>query len=190
MVDLDADGINVTFKDEILQRDMIVSADNLVLSAGVQAEDTDDLASLLKLSRDKWGYFMEAHVKLRPLDMAQNGIFICGTAHSPQLVTESISQAMGAAARAATFLSQPEITLSAVTAKVDQDNCAACLVCVRSCPFGVPVINENGVSEIDEALCQGCGICVSECPAKVIQLDWYEDEQLISKVDVLLEGVI
>ena len=184
------EGIKVTFKDDVLERDVTITADNLVLSAGMRAEDTGDLTSLLKLARDDWGYFMEAHVKLRPLDTAKNGIFVCGTAHSPKLVTETIAQAMGAAARAATFLSQPEITLSAVTARVDQENCAACLVCVRACPFGVPRINEDGVSEIDEALCQGCGICASECPAKAIELDWYEDEQLISKVDALLEGVI
>ncbi|MEE9436479.1 MAG: FAD-dependent oxidoreductase [Candidatus Adiutricales bacterium] len=190
LVEPTSEGINVTFTDDVLERDVTITADNLVLSAGMRAEDTGDLTSLLKLARDDWGYFMEAHVKLRPLDTAKNGIFVCGTAHSPKLVTETIAQAMGAAARAATFLSQPEITLSAVTARVDQENCAACLVCVRACPFGVPRINEDGVSEIDEALCQGCGICASECPAKAIELDWYEDEQLISKVDALLEGVI
>ena len=89
-----------------------------------------------------------------------------------------------------TFLSQTEFTLSAVTAKVQQDLCASCLICVRSCPYSVPRINADGVSEIDEALCRGCGVCAAECPAKAIELDWYEDDQIISKVDALLEGVL
>jgi heterodisulfide reductase subunit A-like polyferredoxin len=97
---------------------------------------------------------------------------------------------MAAASRAVTFLAQDEIALSVVTATVDQDKCAACLVCVRSCPYDVPKINEDGVSEIDAALCRGCGVCASECPAKVIQLDWYEDNQVMSKVEALLEGVL
>ena len=148
----------------------------------MRAEDTEELASILKLARNQDGYFMEAHVKLRPVDMASEGVFVCGTAHSPKLISETISQAMAASSRAATFLSQSEITLSEVTAKVDQERCASCLICVRSCPWEVPRINEEGVSEIDEALCRGCGICAAECPAKVIELNWYEDDQVMSKV--------
>ena len=72
----------------------------------------------------------------------------------------------------------------------DPEKCAACLICVRSCPYGVPKINEEGVSEIDEALCHGCGVCAAECPAKAIKLNWYEDDQILCKVGALLEGVI
>ena len=184
------EGIKVTFKDHILQRDIVVHADLLALSAGMVAEDTEELASILKLPRNNEGYFIEAHVKLRPVDLANEGIFLCGTAHSPKLLSEAISQSLAAASRATIFLSQSEITLSAVTAKVDPDLCAACLVCVRACPYGVPRINEQGVSEIDEALCHGCGICAAECPAKAIELNWYEDDQVMSKVEALLEGVL
>ena len=184
------DGIQVTFKDHVLGRDIQVTADRLALSAGMVAEDTDELASILKLPRNEDHYFIEAHVKLRPVDLANEGIFLCGTAHGPKLISEAVAQALAAASRAGTFLSQDEIRLSAVTAKVDQDRCAACLICVRACPYGVPRINENGVSEIDEALCHGCGICASECPAKAIELSWYEDDQIISKVEALLEGAL
>jgi heterodisulfide reductase subunit A-like polyferredoxin len=184
------DGLGVTFKDQALQRKVTIPADILVLSAGARPSDTEELASILKLPRNEDGYFMEAHVKLRPVDMPTDGVYVCGTAHSPKLISESIAQAMAAASRAATFLSQSEITLSVVTAKVDQERCASCLICVRSCPYGVPRINKDGVSEIDEALCRGCGICAGECPAKVIQLNWYEDDQVMSKVDALLEGVL
>jgi len=182
--------IYVTFRDHVLQREIKIPADILALSAGMRASDTEELASIVKLARTQDGFFMEVHVKLRPVDMASDAVFVCGTAHSPKLISESISQAMAAAARAATFLSQPEITLSVVTAKVDQDRCAACLICVRSCPYNVPKINKEGVSEIDPALCRGCGICSAECPAKAIELNWYEDDQILSKVDALLEGVI
>ena len=184
------EGIAVTFKDHILQRDISITADLLALSAGMVAEDTEELASILKLPRNEEGYFIEAHVKLRPVDLANEGVFLCGTAHGPKLISEAISQALAAASRATIFLSQSEITLSAVTARVDPDLCAACLVCVRACPYEVPRINEEGVSEIDVALCHGCGICAAECPAKAIELDWYEDDQVMSKVEALLEGVL
>jgi heterodisulfide reductase subunit A-like polyferredoxin len=156
----------------------------------VVAEDTEEIASILKLDRNTEGFFMEAHVKLKPVDMAMEGIFVCGTAHGPKLISESISQALAAASRATTFLSRSSLTLSAVTACVDKDKCASCLICVRSCPYEVPRINKEGVSEIDEALCHGCGVCASECPAKAIQLNWYEDNQIMCKVDALLKGVL
>jgi len=183
-------GVAVTFRDHVLDRHLKVTADVVALSAGMVAEDTAELASIVKLARTPEGFFMEAHVKLRPVDMATEGIFVCGTAHSPKLISESIAQANAAASRAVTFLSQSELTLSAVTATVDGEHCAACLVCVKSCPYGVPRINADGVSEIDVALCHGCGICASECPAKAIDLNWYEDNQLLCKVEALLEGVL
>jgi heterodisulfide reductase subunit A-like polyferredoxin len=184
------DGLEVTFSDHVLNRKLKVSADLMVLSAGVEAEDTEELSSILKLARTPEGFFMEAHVKLKPVDMATEGIFVCGSAHSPKLISETVAQAYAAASRAVTFLSQTQLTLSAVTAQVEADQCASCLICVRSCPYDVPKINADGVSEIDEALCHGCGICAAECPAKAIQLNWYEDDQIICKVDALLEGVL
>ncbi len=190
VVEKGENGLNVRFKDHVLQREIQATADIVALSTGMRAQENEELASILKVAQNQFGYFMEAHVKLRPVDMPTDAFFVCGTAHSPKLITESISQAMAAAARAVTFLSQDEIALSVVTARVDQDNCAACLVCVRSCPYEVPRINEEGASEIDPALCRGCGVCVSECPAKVIQLDWYEDDQVMSKVEALLEGAL
>ena len=189
-VTTDEKGLMVTFRDMALQRNVRIDADLLVPSEGMRAEDTAELSSILKLARNEDGYFMEAHVKLRPVDMAGEGIFVCGTAHGPKLISEAITQAYAVTSRATTFLSREEITLSAVTARVDQDQCAACLACLRSCPHDVPRINEAGVSEIDEALCHGCGICAAECPAKAIELNWYEDEQIITKIDALLEGVL
>ena len=190
VVESSEEGVVVTFKDHVLGRRLQLCADLLALSAGMVAEDTEELASIVKLARTPEGHFMEAHVKLRPVDMATDGIFVCGTAHSPKLLSESISQAFASASRATTFLSRSHLTLSAVTAKVEEDLCASCLICVRSCPYSVPRINEDGVSEIDVALCHGCGVCAAECPAKAIELNWYEDDQILSKVEALLEGVM
>jgi heterodisulfide reductase subunit A-like polyferredoxin len=183
-------GLQVQVRDPILDRPLSIDADIVALSAGLVAEDTEELSQILKLARNEEGHFLEAHVKLRPVDMGTEGVFVCGTAHSPMLISESIAQALAASSRAVTFLSQEYLTLSAVTARVDADKCAACLICVRACPFEVPRINEEGVSEIDEALCQGCGVCASECPAKAIELNWYEDVQIESEIDALLEGVL
>jgi heterodisulfide reductase subunit A2 len=189
-VTADGDTVTVTFTDHVLGRQLAVDADLLTLSAGMVPTDTSELATLMKQALNAEGYFMEAHVKLRPVDMGTEGIFVCGTAHSPKLVSETIAQAYAAASRATTFLAQPHLTLSAVTARVDQEKCASCLICVRSCPYGVPRINDEGVSEIDPATCHGCGVCAAECPAKAIELNWYEDDQIICKVDALLEGVL
>ncbi|MBG0779075.1 MAG: CoB--CoM heterodisulfide reductase iron-sulfur subunit A family protein, partial [Desulfotignum balticum] len=182
-------GLTVTFVDHVLGQYIEADADVVALSAGVTATDTKELSHIIKAQRNAEGFFMEAHVKLRPVDGGTEGVFICGTAHGPKLITETVAQAMAAASRAATYLSQEFLTLSAVVAEVDQDRCASCLVCVRSCPYHVPVMNEMGVSYIDPALCQGCGVCASECPAKAIKLNWYEDDSLLSKVESLLEEV-
>ena len=130
--------LSVTFVDHVLGRPISMAVDAVVLSAGARANDTEELASLLKLPRNAGGFFIEAHAKLRPVDFASEGIFLCGMAHSPKLISESIAQAMAAAARAGAFLADVNQTISGVTAHVEPDRCAACLVCVRTCPYGVP----------------------------------------------------
>jgi len=184
-------GLLVTVKDHILQRDIEIRADLLALSAGVVAEDTEELSFTMKLNRNPEGFFIEAHVKLRPVDMPSDGVFLCGSAHGPKLISEAISQAQAAASRAMTFLAKSEIKLSAITAKVDTDYCVKCLTCIRSCPFEVPVFNEEEkVIEINEAICHGCGVCACVCPRQTIQLSFYEDDQIMSKIDALLaEGM-
>jgi heterodisulfide reductase subunit A-like polyferredoxin len=187
----DGGSLLVTVKDHILQQPLAISADRVVLSAGLIAADTAELSGIMKFNRNPEGFFLEAHVKLRPVDMPSDGVFLCGTAHGPKLITETIAQAQAAAARATTFLANDVIKLSAITAKVDTDYCVKCLTCVRSCPFGVPQWNaEKKVIEINEALCHGCGVCTAVCPRQTIQLSFYEDDQITCKIDALLaEGV-
>jgi len=188
-VEPSSEGMIVKVKDHILQKDLEIRADLLALSAGMVAEDTTELCGIMKFNRNPEGFFIEAHVKLRPVDMPGEGIFLCGTAHGPKLITEAIAQAQAAASRATTFLSKSHIKLSAITAQVDTEHCVKCLTCVRSCPFEVPVFNtEKQVIEIDDAICHGCGVCASVCPRQTIQLNFYEDDQITSKIDALLAG--
>ena len=187
----DNDGLRVVVKDHILQQDVEIQTDLLALSAGMRASDTEDVSRIMKFNRNPEGYFMEAHVKLRPVDMPSEGVFLCGTAHGPKLVTETIAQAQAAASRATTFLAKDAIKLSAITAKVDTEHCVKCLTCVRSCPFGVPQFNREKMEiEINEALCHGCGVCTAVCPRQVIGLSYYEDDQLMCKIDALLDAEV
>jgi len=180
--------IHVTFKDLTLGREIKVNPDQLILSTGVVAGDTEELANILRVPVTREGFFLEAHVKLRPVDTQSDGIFVCGTAHSPKRIDESISQALAASARACRLLSQDYIEVGGVVARVDPELCAGCLICVRACPYEVPFINEDGVSEIDISKCQGCGVCAAECPAKAITLLHFEDTQILAQIDALMEA--
>ncbi len=185
----DGDKLIVTFNEPILGHKVSVSADILALSTGFISDDesTEDLGFIFHLPRTDDGYFLEDHIKLRPVDLPVPGFFVAGTAHSPKTIKESIAQAQAAAGRAQTLLSRDEINLGASVAKVDGKKCAACLVCVRACPYNVPFINADGYSEIDPARCHGCGICAAECPAKAIQLMQFMDDQILARLDGLFE---
>jgi heterodisulfide reductase subunit A len=192
VVESDGGQVTVRFQDPILGTEVKIQADCLALSTGLIAdeESTEDLGMIFRLPRTSDGYFLEDHVKLRPIDLPIPGFFVAGTAHAPKTIRESIAQAQAAAGRAQTFLARDSINLGAAVAQVEGDLCAACLICVRACPFGVPHINEEGYSEIDPAKCHGCGVCASECPAKAIQLMQYEDDHIMAKIEGLLEGIM
>lgn len=163
------------------------TTDLVILSSAIIAGDNRDLATLLKVPRTNEGFFFEAHMKLRPVDFASDGMFLCGIAHSPKNIRESMTQAEGAVARAITILAKDTMTVGGVVARVEAEKCAACLTCVRTCPYSVPFINGKGDAEIDISKCKGCGSCVAECPAKAIDLMHYRDEQLIEKTKALFE---
>ena len=189
VVKADGNLLKVTFEDQILGREVEISADCLALSTGMVADDeaTEDLAMIFHLNRTSDGYFLEDHIKLRPVDLSIPGFLVAGTAHGPKSIRESIAQAQAAAGRALTFLAEDLINIGAGVAKVDSKKCAACLICVRACPYEIPYINADGCSEIDPAKCHGCGICASECPAKAIQLMQYEDDMISAQLNGLFD---
>jgi heterodisulfide reductase subunit A len=180
--------LNVDFTDRSSHQDFRVEPDLVVLSSGMRPHaGADQIAAVLKLPRGKEGFFLEAHVKLQPLEFASPGVFLAGLAHSPRFIPEALAMAKGAAQQAAKILCKEKMSTPATVAVVDPELCAACLACVRSCPFEAPFINSEGVSEIPPAKCRGCGICIVECPARAITLKHSTDEQIEAKIDALLE---
>jgi heterodisulfide reductase subunit A-like polyferredoxin len=179
--------LEVSLYNPVLRENISFAPDLLILSTATVAADTAKLASMLKVPRTADGFFLEAHMKLRPVDFASEGIYLCGVAHSPKMVEESISQALAAVSRACTVLAKDQIQVGGVVSVVDPEKCAACLTCVRACPYNVPVINADGVAEIEIAKCHGCGICAAECPGKAIKLQHFTDEQIMAKCDVLFD---
>jgi len=179
-------GLTVTVTDDALGRPVELRPDALVLSAAIRPHpEAESVSRALKVPLNADGFFLEAHMKLRPLDFPSDGVFLAGLAHAPKSISESISQAKGAAARAATVISRPVMYRSGIVSEVDQTACAGCLTCVRLCPYEVPEINEEGVAYIEPASCQGCGLCAAACPRKAITTRHYDDRQLVAKVDVL-----
>lgn len=176
----------VEFDDPVTGKRMPLRADLLVLSTAiVPAEDNQEISDLAKLPLDEDGFFLEAHVKLRPVDFATEGIFLCGLAHSPKLLKENIFQAMAAAGRAATVLAKDSLVVAGEIAWVDDRKCVCCMTCTRVCPYGAPgisFVNEHRRIEIDPAKCMGCGSCAAECPARAIQLHNFIDSQLSAAI--------
>jgi heterodisulfide reductase subunit A-like polyferredoxin len=186
------DKLRVRVREPILGRELELAPDLLLLATPmVPAEGSEKLASALKVGVDLDGWFMEAHVKLRPVDFATEGLYVAGAAHYPKLLDEVIVQAQAAAVRAMTILSRDTLNVGGVVAQVESELCAGCLTCVRICPFDVPRMRVDltgvggiaGAAYIEPAQCQGCGICVGECPAKAIQLLHYRDEQMEAKIE-------
>jgi heterodisulfide reductase subunit A len=179
--------LKVKAPDASLGVTLNIDADMVVLSAGIVPDEAaPELGQLLKVSLDRDGFFLEAHLKLRPLDFASEGIFLGGLAHSPKHIDESISQARGAASRAADILSKESLTIGGIISVVEPDKCVACLNCVRVCPYGAPRFDaETQAAYIEPATCQGCGICAGICPNKAIEVQHYKDRQIMAKIETL-----
>ena len=166
---------------------MDLSPDMVVLAAPmVPRADREELSELLRVPLNADGFFLEAHMKLRPVDFASEGLFLCGTAHAPKFITETISQANAVAARAASILSKKEMPVSAQIAWVDPDQCISCMTCVHVCPYMAPTVGPDNKALIQQAVCMGCGSCTAECPARAIQLRHYMNAQILGAVNNLL----
>jgi len=169
---------------------IVIEADKLILSTGIKAnEDNKAISNMLKVPLNASGFYVEAHMKLRPVDFATEGIFLCGLAHSPKMLDENISQAKAAAARAATILSKTHLEVGAQVSRVDQSKCISCMTCVKACPYGAPFCNNDHKAEIEKAKCLGCGICTSECPARAIHLNHFKSEHFKAMIDNLFSVI-
>ncbi len=187
----DDNGLRVNVKSPDLPDVLEILADNVILSTGVKAPaDNREISDMLKLQLNADGFFLEAHIKLRPVDFATEGIYLCGLAHSPKMLDENITQARAAASRAATVLSKTFLEVGAQVSEVNQEKCISCMTCVHVCPYGAPFANYDGKGEIASAKCMGCGICVSECPARAIQLGHFESKQFGTMIDTLIDNYV
>lgn len=188
-VTAEGDSLQVTVRDHILGEYITLSPDLLVLSTGiVPGEDNPRLSQLFKVPLDADGFLLEAHMKLRPVDFAAEGLYLCGLAHAPKLAGEAILQANAAAMRAATLLSKDKLENVAITATVNKKRCVGCGMCVRACNFGAREVDPvSGVARVKEALCQGCGACVVACPNGATQQKGFEKSQMMAALKAALK---
>ncbi len=182
--------LKVRVWEPMLQEEIEIDADHLVLATGMDpVEDREDIAKQLKVPLNQDGFFLEAHVKLRPVDFSTRGVFLAGSCHTPKFIGESIYQAQAAAARAATILSSPTLEAEPNIAVVDVDMCSGCKTCISLCPYNaIDSVTEviDGVevthAQVNEGLCQGCGTCVAACPSGAMHQRGFKDDQLLSMV--------
>jgi heterodisulfide reductase subunit A len=193
-VSKDGKKLKIEVLDQTLGILMSISADLVVLSTGiVPDEDNKTIAQLLKVSQNSYGFFLEAHMKLRPVDFATDGVFLAGLAHSPKRIEESIIQAQAAAARAATVLSKDTIEFEGNISFVVDENCDGCAYCIDTCPYKAITLLEyiwqNTIKktvEVNESICKGCGCCMATCPKKGIFVKGFKLEQISAQVNAAL----
>ena len=190
--------IVVRVLDHVLGRPLKISPDRLVLSARVEANPGNHRTAMnFKVPVNEDGFFLEAHVKLRPVDMATEGIFVAGLAHAPKLIPETIAQAKAAAGRSAVILSKDHIESVAQISRVNNLLCAACGQCVTLCAYSAIEMKEvpgpergttRVVAFVNEALCKGCGACAASCRSGAIDVRGFTDGQVVSMLENLVVG--
>jgi len=182
--------LKVTFWEPVVKEEFQIEPDFVVLSAAtIPNPDNKRVAEMLKVPLTKDGFFLEAHMKLRPVDFATDGVFLCGMAHSPKYIEESIAQACAAAARATTILSKPTLEMEGIIANVDEDLCSGCKICEHLCAYGAIEMKEKEgkpIAHVIEALCKGCGTCGTACPTKAITMGHFTTEEILAQVKAAL----
>jgi heterodisulfide reductase subunit A len=185
--------LKVAFWEPVIKQEIEIEPDLLVLSAAtIPNPNNKHVAELLKVPLTKEGSFLEAHMKLRPVDFATEGVFLCGMAHSPKYIDESIAQACAAATRATTILSKDKLEMEGIVANVSEDLCSGCRICEYLCPYGaVEMKDKDGktVAHVIEALCKGCGACGTACPTKAICMGHFTTEEILAQLKAALVEV-
>jgi heterodisulfide reductase subunit A len=189
---LDNDKLSVKITDHILCYPLEIEADLVTLATAIIPNRDERLANFFKVPMNEDGFFIERHAKLGPSEFATDGVFLCGMAHYPKPIDESIAQGKAAASRAVTLLAQETVNTSGTVAKTDPINCSACGVCVAICPYAAPSITEEGPfagkAEINPVLCKGCGLCVASCRSGAIHLKGFDDDQIFAQIFALNEA--
>ena len=179
------EGLMVTVRDHILDRDIVIEADLVGLATAIVSHKSNDLAQMFKIAMDSDGWFLEAHQKLRPVDFATDGVFMAGLAHYPKPLEEAVAQAQAAVARAVTVLSSKEMMLPGTVAWIDQRKCVGCGVCWTVCPYQAITQDENGLAVVNEALCKGCGTCVASCRSGAPNLRGFTNQGVMAQIMAL-----
>jgi heterodisulfide reductase subunit A len=181
----------VSCYDPILKEPLVIDTDLLALAAATLApQGNKELSQFFKVPLNQDGFFLEAHMKLRPVDFATEGVFMCGLAHFPKFLDESIAQAQAAASRATTVLVKDTILSEGIIASIDRERCSGCKLCIRVCPYEAISFNEaENVAEVNEVLCKGCGNCAACCPSAACFVQNFQDLQILSEVNALIEEI-
>jgi heterodisulfide reductase subunit A len=185
--------LKVTTPDYVLGKKVEVDADIVALAAAtIPAAGSEEVSRLFKVPLGPDGFFQEAHVKLRPVEFAADGVFLCGNAHYPKLLRETIEQAYGAAGRVVTLLSHDTITASGSVCEVDEDRCIACGACITACTYDAIAFRETPggkKASVNPVICKGDGLCNAKCPTGAIQLKHFADQQILAQIDAVAEVV-
>ena len=183
----DGEDLQVVLTSYVLNRDVEIRPDLLILATAVVPSKENPIAKLFKVPVNSDGFFVEAHVKLRPIDFATDGVFVCGLAHSPKPIDESIAHGLGAAARGVTLLSQQEMFGNAVVAFIDPERCVGCQGCLKVCPYeAIRYLEDRKICEINEVICKGCGACAATCPSASAQLKRFTSNQICAQIEQAL----
>jgi len=181
--------IRVKVVDPLLDAELTIKPDILVLSVGILPQSgNDELSKMLTVPLNEDGFFLEAHVKLRPVEFASDGIFVAGLAHSPKPIEEAISQALAAAGKAAIPLAKGLVSVEPIVSSVDEEKCIGCGLCESLCAFSaIRVVSKNGVNRAQSisASCKGCGLCAANCPQQAISMGHFRSEEIIAQIRAL-----
>ena len=179
----------MTFEDKMIGRTLEVEADILCLATAIVSNRDTNFAQMFKVPTDGYGWLLEAHQKLKPVEFATDGVFLCGMAHYPKPIDESIAQAKAAASRALTVLARDQIKVGGFVSRIDERLCSGCLGCIHVCPYGAIAFDtEKKVAQVNEALCKGCGACAAACPSEAVVLMGFNNQQIYAQIQSRLSA--
>ena len=181
------EGLKIEVYDRTLDETVRIEAGLLALATAIVPNSDERLPQLFKVPTNEDGYFVEAHAKLGPSEFATGGVFLCGMAHYPKAIDESVAQALAASSRAVALLAKKTIRLSGTVAEADPTVCSGCGVCMDVCPYAAPAVIEEGPfagkAEVNPVLCKGCGLCVASCRSGALNLKGFGEEQIMAMIN-------